>query len=171
MLKSGKSRFKIMLCVFSLFFCLASLRAEEVYAAETPAYKEAVELFESGDTVRAIGLMKKHLQEHPDNAEAYEKLGSMLLRKGELDEALNAFDAGLNVNPRLHSVKTGKGFTLLKKGNIKEAESTFKDALTLNPKPSMTHYGLGLLYEELKDYENAMIHYKDGIQKYKSGRQ
>lgn len=171
MLKSGKSKFKIILCVLLLFSCLTSLHAEEIYAAETPAYKDAVELFESDDTVRAIGLMRKHLQEHPDNAEAYERLGSMLLRKGELDEALNAFDAGLKVNPRLHSAKTGKGFALLRKGDIKRAESTFKDALILNPKPSMTHYGLGLLYEELKDYENAMIHYKEGIQKYKSGRQ
>ncbi len=176
MLALRKSTFNFMLFFLLLCIYLTSFHTEEVYAkerdaGETSVYKNAIELFESGNTDKAIDTMKKLLQANPDNAEAYERLGSMLLRKGELDEAVNAFNTSLKINPRLHSAKTGKGFALLRKGDIKEAESTFKDALKLNPKPSMTYYGLGLLYEGLKDYEKAAIHFKEGIRKYKAGRQ
>ena len=169
MLSLSKILFNMMLSVLLLFFCLISFYAEKVFATVIAVYKDAIELFESGDIDKAIDTMKKLLQEHPENAEAYERLGSMLLRKGELDEAVNAFNASLKINPRLHTAKTGKGFALLRKGDIKEAESTLKDALTLNPKPSMTYYGLGLLYEGLEDYEKAAIHFKEGIRKYKAG--
>jgi tetratricopeptide (TPR) repeat protein len=171
MITSGNKVLKFVLYVLFLSLCWASLRAEVVYATEAPEYNEALKLFESGDTGKAIELMKHTLSEHPDNAEAYDRLGYIHLKRGEIDEALNAFNAGLKINPRLHSAKTGKGFALLRKGDTKGAEAAFKDALTLNPTPAMTHYGLGLLYEGLKDYENAVIHYKEGIKKYKAGRQ
>lgn len=167
----SKSTFNFMLSVLLLFFYSTSFHSEEVYAEEASAYKNAIELFESGNTDGAIDAMMKLLREHPDDAEAYERLGSMLLRKGKFDEAVSAFNSSLKINPRLHAAKTGKGFALLRKGDVKEAESTFQNALTLNPKPSMTHYGLGLLYEGLKDYEKAVTHFKEGIREYKAGRQ
>jgi tetratricopeptide (TPR) repeat protein len=176
MLEPRKSTFNFMLLALLLCVYLTSFHSEEVYAKgrdteEASVYKNASELFESGDTDKAIDTMKKLLQEQPDNAEAYERLGSMLLRKDELDEAFNAFNTSLKINPRLHTAKTGKGFALLRKGDIQEAESTLKDALILNSKPSMTYYGLGLLYEGLKDYEKAAIHFKEGIRRYKGDRQ
>ena len=126
--------------------------------------------YATADSNGEMDAIKKLVQEHPDDAEAFEKLGSLLLRKGELDDAISAFNTSLKINPRMHAAKTGKGFALLKKGNMREAETTLKDALKLNPNPSITYYGLGLLYEEMKDYEKAVINYKEGIKKYKGSR-
>ena len=91
----------------------------------------------------------------------------MLLKKGQFDEAINAFNSALKINPRMRTSKTGIGLALLKKGDLKGAESVLKDALILNPYPSMTHYALGLVYEKLNDYEKAIVHFKEGIKTHK----
>ena len=94
----------------------------------------------------------------------------MLLKAGKNDEAINAFEAALKINPQHRTSKTGKGLALLQKGDATGAEAVLKDALLLNPYPSMTHYALGLVYEKMNNYEQAVLQFKEGIRTFKSGK-
>jgi len=132
--------------------------------------KESAVLSEDGNIDKAIEVCKEAVKADPDYAEAHDQLGQMLLKKGSYDEAISSFKSGLKINPRLRSAKTGIGFALLKKGDLKGAETVLKEALMLNPYPSMAHYALGLVYEKLNDYDKSVNQFKEGIQKYKSGK-
>jgi tetratricopeptide (TPR) repeat protein len=162
--------------VLSACFCLFSSQAEQVYAQDEAGdkasvlYRESFELFDNGDVTGAIDTINKAIKANPDYPEAYDRLGYMLLHKGDYDAALGAFQSALEKNPALRTSKSGLGFALLGKGALKEAESQFMAALALNPYPSMAHYGLGLVYERLTEYENAVLHFKKGIGKHRSGK-
>jgi tetratricopeptide (TPR) repeat protein len=162
----------LLLC----FLFLPLFPAFEAYAGEKNReradsfYRKAGELFDSGDVGNAVEAIKKALKADPEYPEAYDMLGHMLIKKGEFDDAIASFNSALKINPRLRTSKTGIGFALLGKGDLKEAESAFMAALKLNPYPSTAHYGLGLVHEKLKDYEEAIHHFKEGIQKYRSGK-
>lgn len=148
---------------------LSPVYAEEAGKAEV-LFKEAIALFEGGNTERATEVIKESITADPNNPAAHERLGYMLLQKGQLDASVNAFNSALKMKPDLRTAKTGLGLALLKKGDVKTAEPLLLEALVLNPYPSMTHYALGLLYEKNNDYEKAVNHFKEGVRTYKSGK-
>ncbi len=159
----------LLLCLWALLLQPSGAGAVEGGRERAAAlYREAVRLQEEGELERAAALLRDALAADPDYAEAYDRLGYVLLRKGEVEQALRAFRSALEINPRLQSARTGVGFALYRKGELREAEEVLKEALVLNPYPSMTHYVLGLVYEGLKDYDRAIAHYKKGIRKLRS---
>jgi Flp pilus assembly protein TadD len=77
--------------------------------------KGADTLLEEGSVDKAIETVKKAIAEDPDNPEAYDKLGYMLLQKERPDDAIAAFTSALKIRPGLRTAKTGIGLSLLKK--------------------------------------------------------
>jgi len=132
--------------------------------------RQASVLFEEGNTDQAIGKIRDSIRQDPASAEAYDKLGEMLIAKGRFDEALESFHAALNIMPSLRTARTGLGFALLAKGETDTAEAALKYALKLNPYPSMTHYALGLVYEKKGEYEKAVAQYKEAVKTCKRGK-
>ena len=117
-----------------------------------------------------IAKAKEGIKADPSNASAHVRLAYLLIKKGALDEAMKSFDEAIRLNPRSYDAKTGKGIVLARKGNQKEAEQVLKDALVLNPNPVRTHYELGLLYQQLGQFEQAIAEFKEGINKHEQGR-
>ncbi len=110
------------------------------------------------------------MKNDPDNADAYEEMGYMFLKKREFGGALSAFRSALRINPSMRTARTGVGLTLYEKGDLAGAESALTDALALNPYPSRAHYALGLVYEARKDYEKSIREYKEGLRTCKRGK-
>lgn len=125
-------------------------------------YKDSIRLAGEGEIAKAVEAIHSAIAIE-SYASYHDHLGHLLLRKGDLDGALGAFQTALKLDPRSHTSKTGMGLVHYKKGDLKAAEEALKAALVLNPYPSMTHYALGLVYEKLSDYEQALKHYKEGI--------
>lgn len=140
---------------------------QEGHGKAVSLYHESVRLSAAGDIDKAIEATRRALKSDDKYAEAYDMLGQLLMRKGQNDEAIEAFTAALKTNPRLTPAKTGLGLALLRKGDLAGAEAALKDALRMNPNPSATLYALGLLYESKGDYEKALLHFKEGIEKFK----
>jgi tetratricopeptide (TPR) repeat protein len=113
---------------------------------------------------------KEAVRAEPSDSSAHVRLAYLLLKNGALDEAMKLFDEALRINPRSYDAKTGRGIVLARKGNRKEAEQVLKDALILNPNPVRTHYELGLLYQQLHEYDKAAAEFKEGIEKHEQGR-
>ena len=117
-----------------------------------------------------IAKAREGIKADPSNPSAHVRLGYLRIKKGALDEAMKSFDEAIRLNPRSYDAKTGKGIILARKGNQKEAEQVLKDALVLNPNPVRTHYELGLLYQQLGEFEKAVAEFKEGIKKHEQGR-
>ena len=51
-----------------------------------------------GKTEMAIQHLKRHLEEHPDDAESWYALGELLCKSGEVDEGHRAINKGRSLN-------------------------------------------------------------------------
>jgi Flp pilus assembly protein TadD len=172
---SSSERGRALVLVTAFFFFLsfsfpAVFAAQEETQRAAALFREATTMFDDGQIDRAVETMKRAIAADPGNAESYDRLGYMLLRKDQPDDALLAFNAALKLKPTLRTAKNGVGLGLLKKGDLKGAEEELMTALSLNPYPSMTHYALGLVYEKMNDYEKAITQFKEGIKTFKDGK-
>lgn len=137
---------------------------------DSPAFRNAVTLFEQGEREKAIESIKKIIAAEPLNGEAHEQLGYFLLGKGQLDDALASFMYAFEINPALRGAKTGAGLVLMKKGEMSKAEDLLRKALILNPYPSMTYYALGVLYEAQKEYARSIDQFKEVLKIFRGGK-
>jgi tetratricopeptide (TPR) repeat protein len=117
-----------------------------------------------------LAAAKDAAKAEPDNPAAHARLGSLLLKRGAVDEAMLSFDKSLALNPRLAEAKTGKGIALARKGELAKAEQLLKEALQHNPDPIRIHYELGLIYQQMGDSSRAAAEFKEGIRKHMQGR-
>jgi tetratricopeptide (TPR) repeat protein len=120
-------------------------------------------------TADEIEALRGEMKERPTDAAA-SRLGHLLLGKGALNEAMDAFDAALKLNPRSFESRVGKGIVLGRLGDFAKAEQVLHDALVLNPNPVRVHYELGQLYEKQGDFGKAVAEYKEGLKKYQEGK-
>jgi len=116
-----------------------------------------------------IETLRNGLKEKPSDS-AFIRLGRLLLGKGALNDALQAFDEALRLNPRSFEAKIGKGVVLGRQGELEKAEQLLRNALVLNPNPVRVHYELALLYEKRGEFGKAIAEYKEGLIKYQEGK-
>ncbi len=149
--------------VFALLFILLSphaARAIEAQAAPVAAGDQATQEIEA---------LRKELKEKPDDTLAI-RLGHLLLKTGDANGALQAFDEALRLNPRSFEARIGRGSALGSKGDYAGAEEVLRDALALNPHPERVHYELGRLFEKQGDFTRAIAEYKEGLKKFEEGK-
>jgi tetratricopeptide (TPR) repeat protein len=111
------------------------------------------------DTLRAV---KKHLEENPDDASAWNIQGVLLANKNEFGEALRCLNQAIRLDPNLAEAYTNRGRVLMALGHEKagSALESFDKALRLSPdnlealvdKAKALH-ALGRADEELACYE------------------
>lgn len=116
-----------------------------------------------------IEALRGEMKEKPTDAAAI-RLGQLLLGQGALNEAMEAFDAAVRLNPRSFEARVGKGIALGRQGEFAKAEQVLRDALVLNPNPVRVHYELGQLYEKQGDFGKAVSEYKEGLKKFQEGK-
>ncbi|MFO0752114.1 MAG: tetratricopeptide repeat protein [Thermodesulfovibrionales bacterium] len=161
---SGGMRSAGSFCLFLALFAFFCLVSAESRAAD-PAGAGALSVPDSSDT--ALRALEGAIQANPEQPEAYERYGYLLMEKGRLDEAIAAFSQALQRNPLFRSAQAGLGLAFVRKGELKKAEPILQEALMLNTDPALAYYALGLLYEKLGDYRKAILHFKEGLRKVK----
>ncbi len=158
-----------LLCLLLLPMAAPVRGAEPEKAGKPEAAKPAAATPESPLDAE-ISTLRAGIKTTPGDALLHARLGYLLLNKGALDEAKQAFDEALKLNPRSHAAMTGEGIILARQGKLREAEKVLKDALVENPNPVRTHYELGLVYEKLGELDKAIAEYKAALAKYQQGR-
>ncbi|MFX0056306.1 MAG: tetratricopeptide repeat protein, partial [Candidatus Hermodarchaeota archaeon] len=111
------------------------------------------------DTLRAV---KKHLEENPDDASAWNVRGVLLANKNEFGEALRCFNQAIRLDPNLSEAYTNRGRVLMALGPDKASSAleSFNKALRLSPDnwealldKAKAMRALGRTKEELACYE------------------
>lgn len=82
----------------------------------------AWEMLTEQKPVEARKLLEKAVKLDPKNAEAWNKLGWVVLNIGDVAGALKAFDESLNLNPNNFGALNGRGRVYLALGKLEESE-------------------------------------------------
>jgi Flp pilus assembly protein TadD len=172
MKENPKSRCMPVLIFLLLFVAYGSIYAQE---SRTPSKFESLDqelaLSErEGNIDRCIEILRSAIKSDPAKPATYVKLGYLLLKKEEAEEALHDFEEALKISPQNHAAKTGKGIALARKGELKSAEAVLREALILNPDPLRTHYELGVLYEKMGEVDGALKEYRSAVDWYSRKR-
>jgi tetratricopeptide (TPR) repeat protein len=83
------------------------------------------------------------LARNPAAGLAHNNLGSLLLQKGRVDEAIDQFQQALDLQPNAADVHSNLGGALLQQGRVEEAIAQLQQALQIQPDSTQAHINLG----------------------------
>ncbi len=105
--------------------------------------------------------LERHAQQvlqRPGHADLRYRYGVLLRAEGRLGDALEQFQAAVDLNEGYTQARVKLGITQQDLGQEDEAIATFKKVLTLSPGYLDVHYRLGVLYTNRRDFESATDH-------------
>ena len=98
------------------------------------------------------------------NYEARSNLGSTLLDKGKVDNAIIQFQEALRIDPRPANIHNNLGIALYQKGRLDESVAEFQKALQLDPDNAKTHNNLGRAFLQKGNAAEAIAHFQQALQ-------
>ncbi|HUB66555.1 MAG TPA: tetratricopeptide repeat protein [Candidatus Methylacidiphilales bacterium] len=104
------------------------------------------------------------LAQDPDSWVAYDNIGNLLLKKGQMDTAIGEFETALAIQPNYTDTHNNLGNGLLQKGQVDGAIEQFQEALKINPNDVKTHNNLGNALAQKGLTGEAIIHYQQALQ-------
>ena len=116
------------------------------------------------DPARALSSLREVLVHVPDSAEAFLHVGRALTRLERNDEALEAYEKVVEIDPSLVLTHYNRGVLLLKQGDHRLAEDAFLTALGLNP-PFIADVFVNLAGTRARagDMEQAIAHLRRAV--------
>jgi tetratricopeptide (TPR) repeat protein len=107
---------------------------------------------------------KSESYDNPKLAESYYNLGTVLRRKGSLDEAIACFHKAVAVDPNSASAYNNMGLTLAQKGSVEEAIACFRKAIECDPKLAEAHHNLGLGLQVKGQLDEAIACFRKAVE-------
>jgi tetratricopeptide (TPR) repeat protein len=97
-------------------------------------------LAEQGEHDKAIAHYKTVLQSHPRaDATVWNNLGGSLMATGKPEEAINAYQNALKLDPSMGDAHENLAFALARSGRLQESLIHFGDAARLEPENASVH--------------------------------
>lgn len=156
---------------------IVQLQKEEKDAIEEPVIKvedgdllleKAARLFQEGDYREAEAVIKQALGQEfvrYDQAEAYAILGNIYLELDYSQDAIEAFQKALEINPNSGKYWTNLGVSYRLTAQYDKAESCYRKALELNPDYPELYTSLGALHlTHTMKFEEAIIFLEKAIE-------
>ncbi|NMF99880.1 tetratricopeptide repeat protein [Aromatoleum toluolicum] len=106
-------------------------------------------------TIRALELTRARDAAMAD-APYFTLLGAAHGRLGRFDQAIDAFDRALQIDPALGGARLNRGFAHLRSGNPREALSDFDAVIAQSPDIARAHYGRAEALTQLGRHREAL---------------
>ncbi len=127
-------------------------------AALSVAARIQVETWRDSET-----LYRQALRVTQRNFIAHNNLGSLLLERGELAEAIENFRQALLAEPLHPDVHYNLGNALARIGQYREAAEHYRETLRIHPDYPEAHGNLAWVLAELGDPDAAILHYRESL--------
>ncbi|HZM09951.1 MAG TPA: tetratricopeptide repeat protein [Candidatus Limnocylindrales bacterium] len=106
---------------------------------------------------------RHEVEKAPTIYEAHYNLGSMLLQRGALDEAIVQFQAAASIRPSDPVANNALGGALLAKGDLDGAVQRFKSALAAQPDYFDAHYNLASVLASQGNFQDAASQFGEAV--------
>ena len=117
----------------------------------------------NGDYRTVVLMWQDVIARRPDNARAYENLGTVLMVEGRTDEAVEAYRGAVRLRPDAASVRCNLGVALTQQGRLDEATEIFRQALKGDPNCADAHNGLGSIFSRRGMLDQAVGQYREAL--------
>jgi Tfp pilus assembly protein PilF len=109
-----------------------------------------------GDTAKALESLNKALHADRCDADIYEGLGDVYMKRNEPDIARACYESALEIDPDFPEALEKLGVVFARQGDIEKARSIFNRVLADFPtENASTHINLAACYSETGDKESA----------------
>jgi predicted CXXCH cytochrome family protein len=134
--------------------------ALRIRADFSPALKElGAALSDSGQLARAAEVLERV----PLDADALTDLGGVYMRQGKPDQAEQALQKAIAINPDIPVAYNLLGLQRSRKGDHSGAEANFRRAIRIQPDLSAAQSNLGNLLAGAGDLRQAIFHFRKAI--------
>jgi protein O-mannosyl-transferase len=116
------------------------------------------EMYKDVETVWQTTISK-----NPTAWMAHNNLGAVLLKKGELDDAIDHFSKAIAIKPDEASAFANLGNALLRKGELGEAIFQYQKAVELKPGEAGVHYNLANALLARGEVDDAIAEYQSTL--------
>ncbi|MDN3595488.1 tetratricopeptide repeat protein [Zunongwangia endophytica] len=121
-------------------------------------YKLAKNRLKNKDYQEAIALASIGLEKKENNVSLHSIIGQTYSTMAVFYEAIPHYEKIIELGQGSEFVHTKLAFAYYKDGNFEKAIENYKQALLYEPGNSSTHYLLGKLYAQTRDFENSELH-------------
>ena len=137
-------------------------RASVVNAALAGVPKAALEFYESaaksaqtGDSKKAVELLKSAIEIYPQFMLAHNELGVQYFKLGDLDKAAPALREAIKLSPETFSPRFNHGVVLFYKKQYQSAGEELDHALKVNGSSAVAHLFRGRVFIKVKEFAKA----------------
>ena len=110
-----------------------------------------------------IAFLTDFIEDNPYSEVSWLQMGMLYNHKKKYDEAINAFDYVIAINPNSISGHTYKAIALEELGQYSLAIETLEETLQYDDSPALTYFKIGELYEKLEKPQKALKSYHISI--------
>ena len=126
--------------------------------------RQAAAAYAQGDFASALQHLEAAVAASPNDPEARNNLGQLLIRQGRAAEALPHFDQAVTLNERNWSYRFNRARAYGLVDRWAEAVADYRVAVTLFPGDHATLYNLGLALLRIRDYPAAATALEDAVE-------
>ncbi len=110
-----------------------------------------------------LTLWSDVIAKNPRSHKAHFNLGSDLIRKGKLKDAIVHISQALRIKPNYAKAHSNLGVALERQGKIKQAMWHYYQALKINPGSAVAHYNIGVVLKGEGKIKEAVFHYLEAL--------
>ncbi|HER25466.1 MAG TPA: tetratricopeptide repeat protein [Candidatus Atribacteria bacterium] len=124
------------------------------------SFEKAENYFKKGNFQQAINEFDIILEQSPDDARCYNKLGVCHAQLKDFVKAKSYLEKALVLNIKYPEPYNNLGNIYLEEKKYEKSIEFYKKALELNPDYAAAHSNLGLAYKRTKKIDEAIKHFK-----------
>jgi tetratricopeptide (TPR) repeat protein len=143
--RPGKEGFQALAAAAGDRYRLVRVRAAASLAQYPAAWRKGQDLDKAE---KATDEYLASLTARPDQWTSHYNLGNHYLHKGEVKQALAAYDTALKIEPRAAMVMVNAAMAYAQTGGKEQAEKFLVKAIKVAPDNAAAHFNLGLLQAE-----------------------
>ena len=110
-------------------------------------------------------LWQTTIARNPSCETCYNNLGTILMRKGQVDGAIGYYEKATEISPHDAEPESNLGYALLAKGRPDEAIVHSQKALELDPNFAQAYHVLGDIYLAKNDFDRAITAYQNALRR------
>jgi Flp pilus assembly protein TadD len=123
-----------------------------------------VTAYAAGDYVSALEHYKKAVSRNPNDGDALNNLGQLLVRNGDPAAAIPHFQKAVQLYPSVWAYRFNLAHARGRLGEWSEAADDYRQARNLFPDDYVTHFNLGMALHRMGDQAAAIHEFKKGAE-------